>query len=188
MGAFLSATPIMKRALSRGCLVTTMLLLGMATSIAAQITIVALGTSNTRGRGLAPEQSYPAQLQAMLRAKGRDVQVINLGVNGDTSAGMLARLDSVPPETRLVLLEYWPKNEERSGITNTAANVAAMQARLAARHIKNIVVTGVFQSEDSAAAAAGNLIPTPAGPHLNAVAYGHVAAQLVPQVEAAIGH
>jgi acyl-CoA thioesterase-1 len=42
----------------------------IATLKAAQITIVAFGTSNTVGRGLASSQSYPAQLQAMLNAKG----------------------------------------------------------------------------------------------------------------------
>ena len=186
MTVFLSSAAATKRALSMACLIAVMLA-AIATSSAAQITIVALGTSNTRGRGLPPQQSYPAQLQAMLRAKGDNVQVINMGVNGDTTAGMLARLDSVPSGTRLVLLEYSPVNEAKGGITNTAANLAAMQGRLAARNIKSIVVTGIVQNEHRAARSAGNLISTPAGPHLNAAAYADVAAQLLPQVEAAIG-
>ena len=61
------------------CLAAIMLLATIVTSSAAQIKIVALGTSNTRGRGLPPQQSYPAQLQAMLRAKGDNVKVINYG-------------------------------------------------------------------------------------------------------------
>lgn len=186
MTAILLSSAATKRALSMACL-TAVMLAGIATSGAAQITVVALGTSNTRGRGLPPQQSYPALLQAMLRAKGDDVRVINMGVNGDTTAGMLARLDSVPRGTRLVLLEYWPRNEARGGITNTSANLAAIQSRLAARNIKTIVVTDIFQLEHRAAGSAGNLISTPAGPHLNATAYGDVAAQLLPQVEAAIG-
>jgi len=32
--------------------------------------IVALGDSNTAGFGLAPQQAYPAQLEALLRSSG----------------------------------------------------------------------------------------------------------------------
>jgi acyl-CoA thioesterase-1 len=168
-------------------LVAMVLLTGIVEVSAAQITIVALGTSNTRGRGLPPQQSYPAQLQAMLRAKGDNVRVINMGVNGDTTAGMLARLKSVPSGTRLVLLEYWPLNESRGGITNTAANLAAIQARLAARNIKIIEMTGIFQNAHRAANRSGGTISTPAGPHLNAAGYREVAAQVLSEVEADIG-
>jgi acyl-CoA thioesterase-1 len=42
----------------------------------------------------------------MLRAKDENVHAINMGVNGDTSAGMLARLNSVPSGTRLVDLTW----------------------------------------------------------------------------------
>lgn len=176
-----------KRAVSMVCVITAILLAGIPTSSAAQITIVALGTSNTRGRGIPPQQSYPAQLQAVLRAKGDNVRVINMGVNGDTTAGMLRRLNSVPSGTRLVLLEYWPLNESRGGITNTDANLAAIHARLAARNIKIIEMTGIFQNAHRAANRSGDTISTPAGPHLNAAAYGQVAAQVLPEVEAAIG-
>jgi lysophospholipase L1-like esterase len=39
---------------------------------AASAQIVALGASNTAGYGLSSSQSWPAQLQAMLQAKGSD--------------------------------------------------------------------------------------------------------------------
>lgn len=176
-----------RRATFMACAIVVIFFAGIATSSAAGITIVALGTSNTRGRGVSPQQSYPAQLQAMLRAKGENARVINMGVNGDTTAGMLARLNSVPSGTRLVLLEYWPLNESRGGITNTAANLAAIQSRLAARNIKIIKMTGIFQNAHRAANRSGDTISTPAGPHLNAAAYGQVAAEVLPEVEAAIG-
>ena len=57
---------------------------------AERVTIVALGASNTVGRS---GTSYPAELEALLKAKGYDVRVINAGVNGDTTAGMAARLN-----------------------------------------------------------------------------------------------
>ena len=64
-----------------GCLaVLAMLNVGMTSADAA--TIVALGASNTYGKGVARNQAYPAQLEAILRAKGSDVRVVNAGING----------------------------------------------------------------------------------------------------------
>ena len=104
-----------------------------------------------------------------------------------TAPGILARVNAVPSGTRLVLLEYGPPNEVKHGITNTAENMAAIQSRLAARNIKCIDLTGIIQAAHRTAGAAGNLVDTPAGPHLNGVAYAAIAAQILPQVEAAIG-
>jgi acyl-CoA thioesterase I len=73
---------------------------------AAEAQIVALGASNTRGMGVALDASYPAQLEAMPRSKGYRGRVVNAGISGDRTAGMLARLDSaVPPDTRMVMLQ-----------------------------------------------------------------------------------
>lgn len=61
--------------------------------MAAEIRIVALGDSLTAGFGLGPKEAFPVKLQAALRARGHDVEVVNAGVSGDTSTGGLARLD-----------------------------------------------------------------------------------------------
>ena len=55
--------------------------------------IVCLGDSITAGYGLREDQSYPALLQARLKALGLPHRVVNAGVSGDTSAGGLARMD-----------------------------------------------------------------------------------------------
>ena len=60
---------------------------------AAPTKILALGTSLTQGLGVPPGLDLTAVLQARLKASGLDVNVINAGVSGDTSAGGLARLD-----------------------------------------------------------------------------------------------
>src|SRR5207247_4406623 len=115
---------------------------------AAAVTIVALGTSNTYGYGVARDQTYPAQLQAMLRAKGIDAVVINAGVNGDSSAGMLARLNAVVPGgTRLVIVETYSGNERRNHVAGqTGQNLAAIKSRLQARGIGNIDISSVMTS------------------------------------------
>jgi acyl-CoA thioesterase-1 len=58
-----------------------------------EMVIMALGDSLTAGLRLPPDKSFPAQLQAALRAKGYNVRVLNSGVSGDTASEGLARLD-----------------------------------------------------------------------------------------------
>ena len=55
--------------------------------------IVALGDSLTAGLGVAPGEAYPARLQEKLEMAGYELEVVNAGVSGDTSAGGLRRLD-----------------------------------------------------------------------------------------------
>lgn len=56
-------------------------------------TLVCLGDSLTAGYGLAPEQAYPARLEARAKAAGLPWRVVNAGISGDTTAGGLRRLD-----------------------------------------------------------------------------------------------
>src|SRR5258705_13019126 len=88
-----------------GCLaLLAMLNIGVVSADAA--TIVALGASNTYGKGVVRNQAYPAQLEAILRAKGSNVHVVNAGINGDTTEGMFGRLDRARPNgTSAVILQ-----------------------------------------------------------------------------------
>jgi len=107
----------------------------------AQAQIVAIGASNVAGRGVSSSDAWPAQLQGMLAAKGRNVQVTNAGINGDTNAGMLARLDSaVPQGTKIVLLDRYGGgwNARRRGMGDQNAELAGIEARLRSRGIRII--------------------------------------------------
>lgn len=55
--------------------------------------IIAFGDSLFAGYGLDPRDSYPEKLEAALRAKGVNADVINAGVSGDTTAAGLNRLE-----------------------------------------------------------------------------------------------
>ncbi|CTQ48480.1 arylesterase [Jannaschia donghaensis] len=67
--------------------------------------VVALGDSLTAGYGLPDDQGFVPQLQAWLDAAGADVEVVNAGVSGDTTAGGLARLDwSLSEETDAMIV------------------------------------------------------------------------------------
>lgn len=68
--------------------------------------VVALGDSLTAGLGLPPDQAWPALVQEKIDAAGLDVEVINAGVSGDTTAGGLRRLDwALDGDVRVLVLE-----------------------------------------------------------------------------------
>jgi len=68
--------------------------------------IVALGDSLTAGLGLPQDQTFPAQLEAALKARGIEARVVNAGVSGDTAAAGLARLDwALTEDASAVIIE-----------------------------------------------------------------------------------
>ena len=91
---------------------------------AQSVRIVAIGASNTAGQGVGQSAAWPAQLEAMLRAKGVNAEVINAGISGDSSCGMLARVDSAAPSgTAVVILQRPGFNDLRSGCEGTERNM-----------------------------------------------------------------
>jgi len=57
--------------------------------------VLFLGTSLTAGLGLDPDSAYPQRVQRKIDARSLPYQVVNAGVSGETSAGLLRRLDWV---------------------------------------------------------------------------------------------
>ena len=138
-------------------------------------TIVALGASNTYGKGVVRNQAYPAQLEVILRAKGSSVHVVNAGINGDTTEGMLRRLDrAVPNGTRAVILQPGG-NDRRKGAPDRTAEI---QSRLSARGILVIMIANNTL---------GGLPHQPDGAHLTPEGYHMLAEYVASQVAAAVG-
>lgn len=102
--------------------------------------IVAIGASNTEGHGVGKAKAFPAQLQALLRAKGQAVTVRNAGIFGDTTKGMLARLNSAAPKGTTTLIVQFGGNDARKGISpmERQANIDAIMAKARERGIKVI--------------------------------------------------
>ena len=68
--------------------------------------VVAFGDSLTAGLGLAPDIAWPALVQQKITAAGLDVEVVNAGVSGDTTAGGLRRLDwALDGDVKVLVLE-----------------------------------------------------------------------------------
>jgi acyl-CoA thioesterase I len=59
----------------------------------AKRTIVFAGTSLTAGLGLSPDSAYPMLIQRKIDSAGLPFQVVNAGVSGETSSGLIDRLD-----------------------------------------------------------------------------------------------
>jgi len=111
--------------------------LGCARSYAAEV--VCLGASATQGDGVSQSEAFPAQLEAMLHAKGINVAVANAGRSGDTAAGMLARFDGVvDASTRVLVLGASSFNERWYGYKpeEVKASIADIIGKAHEHHIK----------------------------------------------------
>jgi acyl-CoA thioesterase-1 len=157
-----------------GCLVMLAVSI-FATAPADAATIVALGASNTYGKGVARNQAYPAQLEAILRSRGASVHVVNAGINGDTTEGMLNRLDRVVPKgTSAVILQPGGNDRRKGGIDRTSE----IQSRLSARGIPVIMMgNGMLHG----------LPHQPDGQHLTPEGYHMLAEAIASQAASAVG-
>jgi len=112
---------------------------------AAQTTIriVALGDSLTAGYGLKQGDGLVPQLQRWLRQHGAPpVEVVDMGVSGDTTAGGLARLDwALAGGADAVILELGA-NDMLRGVdpAQSRANLDAMLAGLKRRRLPVLLV------------------------------------------------
>jgi acyl-CoA thioesterase-1 len=140
--------------------------------------IVALGASVVQGYGVSSGEAFPSQLEGMLRAKGKNYSISNQGIYGDTTSGVLSRLDTaVPQGTRIVILLIGG-NDVRHGATveQARAGVSEIVARLKARNIRVINAIPYYQ----AAKAKGMVLPD--GIHLTAAGQHYLASQLLPLI------
>ncbi len=98
----------------------------------ARRTILFLGTSLTAGLGLDPDSAYPQRIQRKIDAAGLPYQVVNAGVSGETSAGLLRRLDWVLKRPADVVVVETGANDGLRGlpITATTATIGSVVDRI----------------------------------------------------------
>jgi acyl-CoA thioesterase I len=122
-------------------------------AMARTIKLVALGDSLTAGYGLAPGEGFPAVLERALKERGRDVEIADAGVSGDTVAGGAARLDwAVPEGTDGVILELGA-NDALRGLDPDAARTGldGMMAKLTGRGV-DVLLAGMYAPRNMGAA------------------------------------
>ena len=165
-----------------------------ATAVKAEVHVVALGDSAIRGHGVSASESYPAQLEAALRARGHKVTVVNRGVDGDTTAGVLARLDrAVPPGTDIVVLNIGDSRGNDVVLHHLSpaqaeAGAQSIMAKLRAKGIAVYRVTrmqqGLVDRKDLHVEQVHDTSNTMW--HLNAAGYAIVLQRTLPAIEALV--
>lgn len=107
--------------------------------------LLLLGDSLVAGYGLAPEEAFPAQLRAALRARGVVAEVLDGGVSGDTSAGGLARVGWALADGPTHALVELGANDALRGIDPavTRANLDRLLARLGAAGVR-VLLAGMY--------------------------------------------
>jgi acyl-CoA thioesterase I len=131
--------------------------------VGAEVRVLALGDSLFTGYGLDNGQSYPARLEAALRARGINARIANAGVSGDTSGGGAQRLkfalDGQPQPPTMVLISLGG-NDMLRGLPpeQTRANLDAILTELHKRKIK-IVLLGMLAAPNLGADYVGKFNP-----------------------------
>lgn len=107
--------------------------------------ILAFGDSLLTGYGLRDGESYPARLEAALRARGVNARIRNAGVSGNTTADGLQRmaftLDSQPAPPELVIISLGG-NDMLRGLApqQTRDNLDAILTELGKRKVPVILM------------------------------------------------
>ncbi|HTW50304.1 MAG TPA: arylesterase [Stellaceae bacterium] len=111
--------------------------------------VLAFGDSLTAGLGLPASASFPAQLQARLKAEGVDVKIVNAGVSGDTTTDGLARLDWALADRPDCVILALGANDMLRGIAPkiVRANLDKMIDRITASGAK-LLLLGMRSSPD----------------------------------------
>jgi acyl-CoA thioesterase-1 len=107
----------------------------------AETRLLMLGDSITAGFGLARSEGPPARIQALLRARGRNVRVIDAGVSGDTSAGGRARIEWALAERPHAAIVALGGNDGLRGLApaQMRANLVAILDTLARRNVPTML-------------------------------------------------
>lgn len=126
-------------------------------------TILAFGDSLLAGYGLHDGESYPAKLEAALRARGINARIVNAGISGETTGQGLARLrgvlDAQPIAPELVVISLGANDMLQSlPPAETRANLSAILELLKARGTR-VVLLGMMAAPDLNAAYARDFNP-----------------------------
>jgi len=115
--------------------VAALVLAGAAS--AAQLKILAFGTSLTQGFGVPPGEEFTEVLQTRLKAQGIGATLINAGVSGDTSADGVSRIDwSLADRPDAAIVEMGA-NDALRGLApqETEKNLSIILGKLKAAHV-----------------------------------------------------
>ncbi len=98
-------------------------------------TVLFVGTSLTAGLGLDPDSAYPMLIQQKIDQAKLPIDIVNAGVSGETSSGLLDRLDWLLRGTFDVMVIETGANDGLRGVPTTTlrANLETALDRIKAR-------------------------------------------------------
>ena len=104
--------------------------------------IVALGDSLTSGHRLPKDDTYPSLLEEALKHAGLPFNVVNHGVNGDTTAGGVRRLEAALAERPQILIVAFGANDGLRGVpvAQVRANLSKIIETAQARGVSVLLV------------------------------------------------
>ncbi len=107
----------------------------------APVRLLVFGDSLVAGYGLPAQDGFQAQLGAALRTDGYNVQILDGGVSGDTSAGGRARIDwALGDHPDAAIVELGANDGLRgSDPAQMQANLAAILDTLDAHHVRTLL-------------------------------------------------
>jgi acyl-CoA thioesterase I len=111
--------------------------------------LICFGDSITAGRGLSPDQAYPAFLQKKLDAAGYHYQVVNMGTSGATTKDAIALLPSVLRLHPAVVIVEFGGNDGLRGLPleQTRSNLGQVLTTLENARIK-VLLAGITLPPD----------------------------------------
>lgn len=154
--------------------------------LAAPIQIAVTGDSNVAGKGVSSSETYPAQLERALKAKGFDVRVFDTGVNGDTTTGLLGRLDSaVPQGTQIAIVWIGINDVRRHG--KSVSFVQEMRRKITANlRARGIEVLNLKKDAGTGLRSNPKFTTGDQDMHFNGAGYARVVALTLPRIEGLI--
>jgi acyl-CoA thioesterase I len=162
--------------------------------------IVAFGDSGVYGKGVARNETYPAQLEAMLRQKGYEVTVTNDGANGRTTEDAVANAGSIGKAD--VVIVQVGVNDAKHGvpIATIRKNVETVISKLKGNGAAVLVVSypsanvcDVASSQGAPCVMWGDLpaaqyhVPGDPQKHFNAAGLHVMASRMLPAIERLLG-
>ncbi|MBR9999254.1 MAG: arylesterase [Cyclobacteriaceae bacterium] len=113
----------------------------------ATSTILCFGNSLTAGYNIDPTFAYPAVLERNLKKSGYDVEVINAGLSGETSAGGLERINWILRQPVDIFILELGANDGLRGLPleQTKNNLQAIIDRVKSKYPDvEIVIAGMM--------------------------------------------
>jgi acyl-CoA thioesterase-1 len=168
---------------ARTAVIAAVVLLAVG-SARAELLIAVVGDSNVNGKGVSRDQAYPAKLERALKAKGHDVRVLNSGIDGDTSANLLGRLNSAAPPDTKVAVVWVGINDRKQGVSRE--KIVATNKEISAQLQKRGVQVVMIRMSELAELFKRHAIPGDPEKHLTPAGYNVLVGRTIGQVEQAI--